>query len=134
MEFVQRGILKVNKVLIMILTISSAVSWADTAMIVNNQPSNQQAIANVATRINPAQIKHQQSLQNQETQLAMYIDEITHIPTWRSFNLIRNSRVNEKISSDLLIQKLNSYLAQNKHTVLTSSQSIQIIKATNAVN
>ena len=134
MEFEQKGILKVNKVLITILTLSSASSWADTAMIVNNQSSNQQAIVNVAARINPAQIKHQQSLQNQETQLAMYIDEITHIPTWRSLVLIRNSRVDNQISSNLLIQKLNSYLEQNKHPILTSVQSAQIVKATNAVN
>lgn len=132
MEFELRGILKVNRILI--LSMFTAISWADTTMIVNNQPSNQQAIANVATRINPTNIKHQQSLQNQETQLAMSIDEITHIPTWRSFILIRNSRINEIISPDILIQKLNTYLIQNNHPALTSYQVNQIVKAANAVN
>lgn len=134
MELEQRGTLKVNKVLMIILSLRSALCCADNAMIVNNQPSNQQAIANVATRINPTTIKQQQSLQNQETQLALAIDEITHIPTWRSFILIRHSRVNDKISSEILVQKLNSYLTQNQHPGLTSSQIKQISKATDAVN
>lgn len=134
MAFVQKGILKVNKILTLILSLSGAVSWADTGLLVNNQPSNQQAIANVATRINPAQIKYQQSLQNQETQLAISIDKITGIPTWRSFVFIRNSRVKDVISSDLLIKKLNSYLVKNNHPILTNKQSSQISKATDLVN
>lgn len=122
MQFVQKGILKVNNLLVLYLLVG--VALADPSL--NQEQTQQAAITKVSTRINLSQIQQQQSIQGQDTELSIALYQITNIPTWRNIVMIRDSKVSGNITSDLLTKNVNKFLIKNGHAELSSTQKTKI--------
>lgn len=124
--YVRSVTLKLISLVVIILT-QSIMVYADDFNLVN--PNNQNdAIQNAMKRIDINKIKEQQDQINKDNVLAARIYDATSIPSWRNLAFIRNSRVSGKISKQLLITQINTFLVSNGHNELNNHQR-QLIEA-----
>lgn len=101
--------------------------YANDSSLVN--PNNQnEAIQNAMKRIDINKIKEQQDQINKDNVLAAKIYDATSIPSWRNLAFIRNSKVSGKISKQLLLTQINTFLVSNSHNELNNHQK-QLIEA-----
>lgn len=103
------------------------MAYADDSSLVN--PNNQnEAIQNAMKRIDINKIKEQQDQINKDNVLAARIYDATSIPSWRNLAFIRNSKVSGKISKQLLLTQINTFLISNGHNDMNNHQK-QLIEA-----
>lgn len=95
------------------------IAFADVNTYQNNQA---QALQNAAARFDMNKIQEQQQQINQDNALAARIYDVTGIPSWRSLAFIRNSRTDQGVNEQLLINELDNYLIQNNHNKTTKLQ------------
>lgn len=123
---VKNATLKLISLGVIILT-QSAMAYADDSSLVN--PNNQnEAIQNAMKRIDINKIKEQQDQINKDNVLAARIYDATSIPSWRNLAFIRNSKVSGKISKQLLLTQINTFLISNGHNDMNNHQK-QLIEA-----